>query len=553
MRKSLKIAPGVRLNVSTRGVGVSAGVRGARYSVHSSGRRTTSLSVPGTGIGWTSSSGGSRRSGARSPAASRTSPLAEAPTAITLPSPGRLDPKGYRALFEAVQRGLQDPKSFEEVALRHPDVATAASLLAGIAYLGAGDRPKAASLLERVVGDPADVADHPFVTKYLEPRGVSVETSVAAGVMATLPVGREAATLTLAELRQAMGDPHAAISLVEDLPPSTIAAVSLAELYVQTEQYNEVLELTNGLKNEDEASALLLVFRGSALRALGHHDAAVEALKEALRARSRPAPIRHLALVQRAEAYRALGQRAAARKDLERVLADDASFPGLTERLEALQAGAATEHDTAEEATRPKPRPAQRDSALDERDWRREVEAALGRLAPHMKGATEPQKGALREALAPGQIPIAVAFGSAKMDGKSLGFMPVPVWLTSIDVMVVAKEGVQRLPVAALSSVDVGGSRLGGGSLTMTGTRMLEVTGIRPYEAAAAFAAHLPVTESAAAPSVLPTTAASTTPPEWYPDPTGRHHYRYWDGSVWTEDVATDGVVTTDPLPPEGG
>lgn len=286
MRKSLKIPPGVRLNVSTRGVGVSAGVRGARYSVHSSGRRTTSLSVPGTGIGWTSSSGGSGRSGGGSSAASRTSPLAAAPTAIALPSPGRLDPKGHRALFEAVQRDLEDARSFEEVAQRHPDVATPASLLAGIGYLGAGDRPKAASLLERVVGDPADVADHPFVTKYLLPRDVSVETSVAAGVTATLPLGREAATLTLAELRQAMGDPHAAISLVEDLPPSTIAAVSLAELYVQTEQYDEVLELTNGLKNEDEASALLLVFRDSALHALGHHDAAVEALKEALRARS---------------------------------------------------------------------------------------------------------------------------------------------------------------------------------------------------------------------------------------------------------------------------
>ena len=552
MRKSLKIAPGVRLNVSTRGVGVSAGVRGARYSVHSSGRRTTSLSVPGTGIGWTSSSGGRRRSGSRS-TAGPTSPSAVAPTAIALPSPGRLDPKGHRALFEAVERGLEDAKSFEEVAQRHPDVATPASLLAGIAYLSAGDRPKAASLLERVVGDPADVADHPFVTKYLLPRGVSVETSVAAGVTATLPLGREAATLTLAELRQAMGDPHAAISLVEDLPPSTIAAVSLAELYVQTEQYDEVLELTNGLKNEDEASALLLVFRGSALDAMGHHDAAVEALKEALRARSRPAPIRHLALLQRAEAYQSLGQRAAARKDLERVLADDASFPGLTERLEALRSGVAIDDDIAVEAPRPTPRPAQRDTALDERDRRREVEAALGRLAPHMKGATEPQKGALREALAPGQIPIAVAFGSAKIDGKSLGFMPVPVCLTSVDVIVVAKEGVQRLPVATLKSVDVGGSRLGGGSLTMTGARILEVTGIRPHEAAEAFATHLPATEAAAAPSVPATSDASATPPEWYPDPTGRHHYRYWDGSAWREDVATDGVVTSDPLPPEGG
>jgi len=42
MRKSIKIAPAVRLNVSKTGVGASAGIGGTRYSVHSSGRRTVS-------------------------------------------------------------------------------------------------------------------------------------------------------------------------------------------------------------------------------------------------------------------------------------------------------------------------------------------------------------------------------------------------------------------------------------------------------------------------------------------------------------------------------
>ena len=40
MRKSIKVAPGVRVNVSKRGVGASVGGKGGRYSVHSSGRRT---------------------------------------------------------------------------------------------------------------------------------------------------------------------------------------------------------------------------------------------------------------------------------------------------------------------------------------------------------------------------------------------------------------------------------------------------------------------------------------------------------------------------------
>ena len=50
MRKAIKLAPGVRLNVSKSGVGASVGGRGGRYSVHSSGRRTVSAGggmVPG--------------------------------------------------------------------------------------------------------------------------------------------------------------------------------------------------------------------------------------------------------------------------------------------------------------------------------------------------------------------------------------------------------------------------------------------------------------------------------------------------------------------------
>jgi hypothetical protein len=37
--------------------------------------------------------------------------------------------------------------------------------------------------------------------------------------------------------------------------------------------------------------------------------------------------------------------------------------------------------------------------------------------------------------------------------------------------------------------------------------------------------------------------------PSWQPDPSGRHHYRWWDGAAWSASVADDGVVSIDPLP----
>ena len=49
-RKSFKIAPGVRVNVGKKSVGISAGVKGARVSVNSKGRVTKTVGIPGTGL-----------------------------------------------------------------------------------------------------------------------------------------------------------------------------------------------------------------------------------------------------------------------------------------------------------------------------------------------------------------------------------------------------------------------------------------------------------------------------------------------------------------------
>lgn len=52
-RKSVKNAPGVRLNIGKKSVGISAGVKGARVSVNSKGRVTKTVGLPGTGISYT--------------------------------------------------------------------------------------------------------------------------------------------------------------------------------------------------------------------------------------------------------------------------------------------------------------------------------------------------------------------------------------------------------------------------------------------------------------------------------------------------------------------
>ena len=48
-----------------------------------------------------------------------------------------------------------------------------------------------------------------------------------------------------------------------------------------------------------------------------------------------------------------------------------------------------------------------------------------------------------------------------------------------------------------------------------------------------------------------PEAAGSAAPaydPDWYPDPTGRHEVRYFDGTTWTEHVANNGLSALDPI-----
>jgi tetratricopeptide (TPR) repeat protein len=98
-------------------------------------------------------------------------------------------------------------------------------------------------------------------------------------------------------------------------------------------RFKDIVDLTERIANEDDASALLLVFRGVALREQGYKDAAHEAFKEALKSRSRSATIRHYALFERATSFENQGKQAMARKDLERILAEDSTYPDVQERL----------------------------------------------------------------------------------------------------------------------------------------------------------------------------------------------------------------------------
>jgi tetratricopeptide (TPR) repeat protein len=325
VRRSVQIAPGVRFNVSKTGVGLGFGPRGMRYTVHSSGRRTTTVRSGVPGLYYQSQRGGGRRAPARSTAA----PHAARPSTT---KPGLFAPRAEKDLYRAIKEQAS-PAVIAQIGEAHPEYRVLTHSLAGLLLSNSEDLDEPIRLLSSAFKGPGDARTHPFAQKYLH---ADVQIHIATGVTVHLPIGRDAVGLALAEAYQQQGKLEEAIDIVEQLEPTTYAAVSLADLYTEAKRYSEVVELTDGVTNEDDSTMLLLILRGIALREQDLYEAAQLSFKEALRFRSRPAELRHLALFERSQTLARQGKRAQARKDLERIIAEDSKYPGVQQQLAEL-------------------------------------------------------------------------------------------------------------------------------------------------------------------------------------------------------------------------
>ena len=103
-RKSFKIAPGVRVNVGKKSIGISAGVKGARVSVNSSGRKTTTVGIPGTGLSYqkTEKIGGHAATDKHDQTAPEYTPTVDLPSIDPQPPRPPRTPKGMLTLLKVL-------------------------------------------------------------------------------------------------------------------------------------------------------------------------------------------------------------------------------------------------------------------------------------------------------------------------------------------------------------------------------------------------------------------------------------------------------------------
>jgi hypothetical protein len=56
-RRTIKILPGVRLNLNKGSVSISVGPRGLKHTVSTNGTTTTTVGIPGSGLSYSERSG----------------------------------------------------------------------------------------------------------------------------------------------------------------------------------------------------------------------------------------------------------------------------------------------------------------------------------------------------------------------------------------------------------------------------------------------------------------------------------------------------------------
>ncbi len=331
--RRIRLAPGVTLNLSKSTASLSLGPRGAKYTISPRGNRATA-GLPGMRLFYTVHD---RQRAARGGAA----------PAPKVPQRDRLK----LGFFQRLMTSAEERRFIDGIrALNDGDQDAALAALEE-----AGDLPDAAWLagMNRLRREELDRAKAHFrhALGRLDDLGaLFAKYEIAA--QASLPITRDifahvfprerGTRLALLEIAQLEGRHEDALAHVERLleidPSDPVVLLSFAELALDTPEdralMDRVVRATTHVENETPVDTAILLYRGKALAALGLPDAAIDVFTLANRRRKdRPEALLYQIRYDRAALYHKTGQRARARRELERLYAADPEFEDVAERL----------------------------------------------------------------------------------------------------------------------------------------------------------------------------------------------------------------------------
>jgi tetratricopeptide (TPR) repeat protein len=316
----------VTLNLSKSTASLSFGPRGAQYTISPRGNRAT-LGLPGSGLFYTLRD---RKSPKSAPAMRDRLNLGFFRRLVT-PAEDQALVDGLRALHEG--RESEALAQFETAS----DLADAA-WMAGMIRLRQEAFAQARAHLDRALTAGNRLGER-FAKYDLSPR---IDLPIAKGITAHVLPTERGTRLALVELCKIIGDSAAAkahldrlLTIAPDDPVVLLSFVQIAlDMPGDTGQMDRVIALSADTPNETPIDTGILLFRARALAAKGLPDAAIEVLTRASRRRKdRPDRLLRQIRYDRAALYDAVGRKAQARREFEKLHAEAPGFEGVAAKL----------------------------------------------------------------------------------------------------------------------------------------------------------------------------------------------------------------------------
>ena len=341
-RRSIKLIPGVRLNFSKSAIGLSVGVPGARVSINSKGDVYTSAGIPGTGLY------NVERTSLRGSRSRRGASVAEAQTYYSPPKPpkpslfaNRRERTFYSYLnkhFNGENLQLDQVIIDEALSLSQQHKKLRYTYLSLAFLVGARDDQKLPNLLE-IAADVWANSKSAFAVyearKYFPLLRMKID--ITPGISYDDSYGRDAFGFLYVEVLQQSKKYELALQVLAEIGTNQLTAVSAADIELGEKKFEDVLDSTEDLELEDEATGILLIMRAAALSELGFHDGALEAIKKVVAKRSLDEEVRNRALWERANIYERQGKKSLALKELEKIVLADSKYPQVMERINTLR------------------------------------------------------------------------------------------------------------------------------------------------------------------------------------------------------------------------
>jgi len=335
--RRMNIAPGIRLNFSKSGISPSFGVRGARVTLGRRGVRRTA-GIPGTGLFYTQVDS-SKRARGRSDFPAGPPPLPQPRHRLTLGFFQRLfTPKAERAFVDGCKAYVAGDRIRAAEELRGAAHLADGAFLSGFLAIGAKRLDEAERQLRLAR------ARHRSLGKHFAKYGFQVELAlpITEFVIAHIRPCRRGVLLGLAEVYQAQDRIREALDCLKELrreaPDDVVVNLSVAELVYEAAPTDkrlakQIVELAGDVENDSSVHAALMLYKARGLRTLGLPTAARDVLTPALRKKNRDGDLLRAIRYERAGVYEDLGQKSRARREYEKLYAEDPSYEDVARRL----------------------------------------------------------------------------------------------------------------------------------------------------------------------------------------------------------------------------